>query len=284
MPELEFAPFPAFVVAKRLGLGLGAVAVYTALVVLAERHLDIHIPDWGIAAGLINGVILGLLMGFRNRTAYDRWWEARRLWGQLTNDIRNLVVKLNAFIPADALAKSNVGDLLTAFAEALARHLRGERPKLRDFPEISTTAEDPKHLPMYLSARLHAIVADWKRAGIVDDGLLIVLDSHLRGLLDVCGGCERIRDTPISPSYKGLLRVGLVLNLVVAPWYAIPDLGWWSLPVILLAAFFLLGVELIDTAVEEPFGSDLDDLDLDRYCRTIREAVTQGLVSHRPPA
>jgi putative membrane protein len=136
---------------------------------------------------------------------------------------------------------------------------------------------DPPHVPLYLARRLLAAIADWKRDGHVDQAVLWTLDVHARGLLDVCGGCEKIRTTPLSPSYKGLLRAGLILNVLVAPWLLVPESGFWSLPVILLVCFFLFGVELIDSIVEEPFGRERDDLDLDRYCRTIREGVEDSL-------
>jgi putative membrane protein len=74
-----------------------------------------------------------------------------------------------------------------------------------------------------------------------------------------------------------LLRAGLVLNVLAAPWLIVPEDGLWSLPVVLLVCFFLFGVELIDSVVEEPFGEDRNDLDLDRYCQTIREGVQASL-------
>jgi putative membrane protein len=216
-------------------------------------------------------------MGFRNRAAYDRWWEARGLWGQLTNDSRNLASKLAAFAPAEVLAPSRVAELLVGFAEALKRHLRGEAPRLRDLPEFEGEEADVAHLPLYLAARLYTAVADWKRAGLVDGAVLWVLDPHLRGLMDVCGGCEKIRNTPLSRSYLTLLRAGLVLNVLAMPWFILPDVGFWGLPIFEFVCFFLLGVELIDSVVEEPFGRESDDLDLDRYCRTIRDGVRASL-------
>ena len=81
----------------------------------------------------------------------------------------------------------------------------------------------------------------------------------------------------MSSSYKTLLRAGLVLNVLVAPWLTMPEIGFWGVPVFELVCFFLLGVELIDSVVEEPFGRERDDLDLDRYCRTIRDGVQASL-------
>ena len=229
------------------------------------------------AASLINTVILSLLMSFRNSTAYQRWWEARGLWGTLTNDSRNLAAKFAAFLPADVLARSHVKEVLVAFPESLKRHLRGKSPRLQDLPGFEHEKSDEPHVPLFLARRLFAIVAGWKRDGEVDQAVLWILDGHMRGLLDVCGACEKIRTTPLSPSYKGLLRTGLVLNVLVEPWLTIPEIGFWGVPVFLLVCFFLFGVELVDSIVEEPFGRERDDLDLDRYCRTIRDGVEASL-------
>jgi putative membrane protein len=265
--------FPVLAIAKRLGLWLIVVAVYSEAVALVVRWWNFRPIEWSGGGSLINTVILGLLLSFRNRVAYDRWWEARRLWGQLTNDSRNLAWKLAAFLPAEALVRSTVAHLLAGFPVALNRHLRGQPLRLRDLPGFEYAEDDPAHVPSYLAGRLYTIVAGWKRAGYVDEAVLRILDPHLRALLDVCGGCERILNTPLSASYKMLLRVGLVLNALVEPWYITSEIGFWGVPVFLLGCFFLLGVELIDTIVEEPFGRERDDLDLDRYCRTIQDSV-----------
>lgn len=265
-----------FAIGKRLASMLIVVAAYCVGVGFIVKRYDVQV-DWGGAASLINTVILSLLLGFRNRVAYDRWWEARGLWGQLTNDSRNLAAKLAAYLPAEALVRSRVAELLAGFAEALNRHLRRETPRLRELPGFELERADPPHVPLYLAGRLYTVVADWKRTGLVDEPLLIILDPHLRALLDVCGGCERIRGTPLSASYKGLLRSGLVLNILAWPWLTMAEIGFRGVPIFLLVCFFLLGIELIDSVVEEPFGRERDDLDLDKYCRTIRDGVQAAL-------
>jgi putative membrane protein len=269
--------FDVLVVGKRLGALMLVATVYCVSAGVVIKALEIKVLDWGSAASLVNTFILSLLMSFRNQAAYQRWWEARGLWGQLTNDSRNLAAKFAAFVPPDVLARARAAELLTGFAEALKRHLRDEPLHLRDLPGFEHEEADPPHVPLDLARRLFAAVADWKRAGHIDDCVLRVLDPHLSRLLDVCGGCEKIRNTPLSPSYKGLLRMGLLLNVVAEPWFTVPQIGFWGLPVLLLVCFFLFGVELIDSIVEEPFGRERDDLDLDRYCQTIREGVAASL-------
>jgi putative membrane protein len=275
--------FPLVAIAKRLGLWLAVVVIYCLLVGWIVHEVGFRLPDWSFEAGLVNSVILGLLLNFRNRTAYDRWWEARRLWGQLTNDSRNLAWKLAAFVPPEVVARSSAAALLMAFPEALKRHLRRESFRLRDLPGFEKESDNPDHVPSYLAGRLYAALAGWMREGHVNDQLLRFFDPHLSALLDICGGCERILNTPISPSYKGLLRTGLVLNILVAPWYAVAEIGFWGVLVFLLVCFFLLGVELIDSIVEEPFGREADDLDLERYCETIRHGVSMSLPIRSEP-
>lgn len=269
--------FDFLVVGKRLSVILLAVAAYYVAASQVVQSFELRMLDHGSMGSLINTVILSLLMSFRNRAAYDRWWEARGLWGRLTNDSRNLAAKCAAFVPANVLVSSRIAEVLAGFPVALKLHLRKESFRMQDLPGFEHEKGEPPHVPLELARRLFSIIADWKRAGHIDEAVLWILDSHARGLLDVCGGCEKIRNTPLSRSYKGLLRAGLALNVLVAPWLMAPESGWWSLPGILLVCFFLFGVELIDSIIEEPFGRERDELDLDSYCKTIRVDV-EGLL------
>lgn len=290
---------PLISVGVQLAEMLVAMTVYCLIVAWIVHHYDIPTVNLGAEATLLNGIILGLLYGFRNRAAYDRWWEGRRLWGQLVNDSRNLAIKIAAVVPRAEIERAaderaiadrataertasggRIGDLIAGFADALRLHLRKIPVQAKDLPGLPSDRV-PAHVPMDLTQRIIALVAAWRRDNIIDGETLIVLDPHLRAFLDVCGGCERINNTPLPASYKGMLRAGLALNVLVAPWFCMnqTDLGLWALPVLLLTAYFLLGVELIDSAIEQPFGTDRDDLDLDRYCRTIRDGVATALPS-----
>jgi putative membrane protein len=270
-------PFDVLVVGRRLAVLLLVVAAYYIAAGLVVQKFHLRISDGGSLGSLINTLILSMLMSFRNRAAYERWWEARGLWGQLTNDSRNLAAKCAAFVPTEVLARSRVAEILVSFPEALKRQLRDEPLQLRDLPGFEQETADLPHVPLDLARRLFVILADWKREGHIDQAILWIFDTHARGLLDVSGACEKIRNTHLSRSYKALLRAGLALNVLVAPWLLTPDSGLWSLPVILLGSFFLFGVELIDSIVEEPFGRERDELDLDAYCRTIQEGVRASL-------
>src|SRR6187431_1182115 len=107
--------FDILVIGQRLAILLVAVAVYYVIAGLVIQSFQLQVIHRGSAGSLMNTLLLGLLLSFRNQAAYSRWWEARGLWGQLTNDCRNLAVKCAAFVPAEALGRSRVAAILVGF-------------------------------------------------------------------------------------------------------------------------------------------------------------------------
>jgi ion channel-forming bestrophin family protein len=259
-------------IAKRLAPWFVGIAVYGLAVALIVREYQVRFAELGAEASFANTIILGMLLAFRNRNAFDRWWEARCLWGQLINETRNLAWKIRGALPDDLIRREGLSAILIGFAEALKRHLRGG-VTLQEIPGFEKNTANPAHVPSYLAGQILKGISTWQRDGHIDGMTALRLDPHARALLDVCGACERIRNTPISRSYVFLLRFGIILNILVAPWFSIPIIGLWGIPVMEMIGFFLLGVESVDSEVEEPFGTGADDLRLERYCETIRESV-----------
>src|SRR5215468_9073631 len=103
-------------ITKRMSWWLGVIAVYCLVIAFVERSGKVDLFELSAEAGLIDGIILGLLMSFRNRAAYERWWEGRRLWGQLVNDSRNFAWKLAALLPKEALSRARMNELIAGFA------------------------------------------------------------------------------------------------------------------------------------------------------------------------
>jgi putative membrane protein len=133
------------------------------------------------------------------------------------------------------------------------------------------------HPAGYLAGEVQQTLNRWNREGKLRDTIL-VLDQHARALLDICGACERIRNTPLASSYRAMKRGAIALYIIAAPWAIGLDMGWGGLPIMMIAFAFLLGVELTAEAVEEPFGHEGDDLELEAYCRTIETFVNAVLL------
>src|SRR6476620_2533735 len=142
--------FDILVICQRLAIMLFAVAAYYVVAGLVIQSFQLQVIHRGSAGSLMNTLLLGMLLSFRNQAAYARWWEARGLWGQLTNDCRNLAVKCAAFVPGEVLARSGLAAILVSFPEALNRHLRGESIRLRDLPGFGHEAVEAPHVPLEL--------------------------------------------------------------------------------------------------------------------------------------
>jgi putative membrane protein len=260
-----FWPPPA--IARRLWLTIVASTVYTAVVYWVFPDGASWAAGWLSVSGLVNAVVLGALIGFRTKAAYDRWWEGRILWGQLINESRNLCLKAASLANPPPEERRELVRLLAAFAAALMGHLRGSA---RD-------PGSPRHGPAHVAGMVFALLADWRQNGRIDGHALQLLDAHARALMDVCGGCERIRNTPLPGTYLSLLRHGLILSFLLLPWCLTNALGAWALLLQGVVVYFLFGVELIAEEVEDPFGFDPDDLPLEQFCETIRSNAAEIL-------
>lgn len=270
--------WPPLPVWKRLDAVVFAVMIYTAVVAAVELHFGMEVSNPAAIniLTLLNTIILGVLLAFRNRESYDRWWEARKLWGALVNDSRNLCLKVRAMGAISADERTKTARMVAGFAVALRNHLRGGGT-LQDVPGFERDTAGPAHVPAYIAGQVVAAARNWRRAGHMTDFDLLWLDPHLKAFMDVSGACERIKNTPIPLSYRSLLRHGLVLYLVSTPWFVADKIVFLAVPIMGILTYFLMGIELTAEDVEEPFGRDEDDLALTAYCETIRKSVSEIL-------
>ncbi|MDQ3331895.1 MAG: hypothetical protein M3552_14785 [Planctomycetota bacterium] len=215
------------------------------------------------------GITMSVLLMLRTNTAYDRWWEARKLWGKLVNVSRNLVIKGRTLARPDEAELHRFADLVIGFAPILRDHLRSGGPALA----TATDLRPAQHLPSQRTIEIYETLAGWHHRNLIDGDRLRILDSEAREFLEICGACERILKTPLSRSYRMFLRQGIWLYLIVLPWGIIGELAWWAVPLTIIQAYLFVAIDEIARAIEDPFGLDDDDLDLDGICRTIELSV-----------
>jgi putative membrane protein len=220
------------------------------------------------------GLVLGTLLVFRTNTSYDRWWEGRKLWGQLVNDSRNLAIKVATCVHAEQAQIKQLGQWLIDFSLALKGHLRGEI-RLQELPGFESSTAQPKHVPAYLSVRIYDQLEGWRQADQIGGFELLFLDQHASSLMNICGACERIQKSPISVSYRWFIRQSIVIYLFTLPWGLMKDFELWTIPAMILLSYFMIGVEMIAEEIEDPFGDGEDDLRLDDMCKTIEQSVNE---------
>jgi len=234
-----------------------------------------------VAFHSILGVILGLFLVLRTNTAYDRWWEGRKLWGQLVNDSRQLAIKMDAFLPKDAQKdREYFRRMIPNVSFAIKEHLRdsiliGEMDTITE--EIKQRIIRSKHRPNMINRLLYDRVIQCKNEGKISPEQLFILDKEIKGFTDIVGACERIKSTPIPYSYSMFIKKFLFIYSITLPMSFVWDLHYWSIPIVMLAFYFLVSIELIAEEIEDPFGMDVNDLPLNELSLKIKRNVAEIL-------
>lgn len=266
---------PRSSVFRTLALDVLASGAYAALIVWIETDVIGHLVPLGPSFLSILGIILGLLLVFRTNTAYDRWWEGRRLWGQLVNVSRGLSRQLDAMLgdsPSRLSSRDGYARLLTTFPTSLAAHLRQ--------PGSVTGPEAPSALLSALHRRVHADIGH----GHLAADARIALAPLLQQFDDVMGACERIRNTPIPYSYSTYVKQFVLLYALILPFGLARDFGYGAVIASMLTFFATMGLELLAEEVEEPFGGDRNDLPLEDLAAIITRDVHRALGTGDRPA
>lgn len=267
---------------RRLWLTILIATSYSLAVYAFGRGLLGDLPGWSAEFGLVNGLVLGVLVGVRTRAAFDRWFDGQKLWTEVTVHSRNLALKLAHLVRATTTDRQLAGALIGGFSVALMNRLRGEN-RLATVPGFESDLAAPAHVPAFLAGRLHALGARWFSEGKLDLPGLWAWEANVRALMDAVGHCERVAQTPVPASFHALLRHGLLLSLILAPWHLIHALGLWAIPVQALIIYFMFGIELTAEEIENPFGNDADDLPLQTYCDAVRRDVAEILADADTP-
>jgi putative membrane protein len=267
----------------RIWVTVATIAFYASLVVIVERSTNIYVTLVGASFHGFLGLVLGTLLVFRTNTSYDRWWEGRKLWGQLVNDSRNLAIKVKTCVRADDVDKQRVGRWLIDFAMALKGHLRGS-VQLADLPGFANYHPQhvPAHVPAYITARIYDQFETWRQNDQLGGFELLFLDEHASSLMNICGACERIQKTPISISYRWFIRQSIAIYLLTLPLSLVQSFGWWTVVAVTMLAYFMIGIEMIAENIEDPFGKDEDDIRLEEICLTIERSVNDILANDFP--
>lgn len=228
------------------------------------------------------GIVLGLFLVFRTNTAYDKWWEGRKIWGALVNDCRNLALKLDAFLALEEKAlRRRMCDLITNYPKVLKEHLRDNKvgKSLVDRQNQLTDIAKWDHQPNYIASKIYQEITSMFNSGKINGEQLFLLDKEIKGLTDHLGACERIKNTPIPYAYNMYMKKFIFLYSLTLPLGFINDFGYWTIPVTLFIFYFLVTIEFIAEEIEEPFGLDENDLPTDELSDKINDSVVEILLS-----
>ncbi len=272
---------------QRLFPMLILIGLYAAAIVFLELNVfklsKEHLAKNLTVVHSLLGLVLSLLLVFRTNTAYDRWWEGRRLWGQLVNSSRSLAIKLDAIFTADDHDnRTFFAESISLYASVLSSHLAAESTRLIldeiEHPELENIDEQAHHMPnqisMILMNRTHELLQSKK---IIPEHLLFI-NNELTSFTDVCGGCERIKNTPIPFSYNLFIKKFIFFYVMSFPYGFVFSLGYFVIPVMMFIFYVLVSLELIAEEIEDPFNRDPNDLPTNKIAENINKNVNEILL------
>ena len=221
------------------------------------------------------GFVISLLLVFRTNTAYDRWWEGRKAWGSFVNDTRSLSSKLSA-VALTPEEKSTFNRLIPLFVFATKQHLRNQDLKEETSTVLYLDGLDLSgHQPLRIIQLLRVEIENLLQKETLHKQSWLALNRDLDSLIHSLGVCERIKNTPIPFSYSLFIKKFIFIYVVTMPLAFVPLFGYLSAFISTFVFYALVSMELLAEEIEDPFGSDQNDLPTDQLCLTIQNNCQQ---------
>lgn len=270
---------------ERIWRRVMVMTLVAVIVASVEYFHDVEPVPLILAPFTIVGLALGIFLGFRNNTAYDRFWEGRKLWGRLVNTSRSLTRQILTLVgplphgapnhdeAALAALREDLVHRVIAYVHAFRLHLRNDED-LSDVeailgPDEVAALRPESNRPI---AILQGLGNRFRQAW--DDDLvhamhLPVLERSLETLTDIQGGCERIKSTPIPFSYTVLMHRTVAVYCLCLPFALVPSIEFITPVVVALVTYTFFGLDAIGDEIENPFDGTDNDLPLHQLSRMI---------------
>lgn len=252
-----------------------------ALIVTIVYKLGFTAIALDILTSEVTSIVLALLLVFRTNAAYSRFWEGRKLWGCMANTIYNLARSVYVVIeektPSDKQEKTQAINLLVAFAISVKLHLRWQKvdsqlAKLLTSQQYQRL-ENSDRPPLIISLWLTEYLQKQYKSDKVSSYQITEMFKHLDSLVDAMGGCDRILKTSIPLAYSIHLRQFIFIYCLTLPFQLVATSGWLTPCITALVSYALIGIKEISMEIENPFGHDANDLNLDEICQTIQRNI-----------
>jgi len=232
-----------------------------------------YIKNVGMMHSLL-GFVISMLLVFRTNTSYDRWWDGRKLLGALTNVSRNFAIKLKA-LELNSEEMEFFKYAIPKYAFALKEHLREKQYFGKN--TLLIEIDGGKHIPNQVASSLVNRIFGLQKNNTITQEQLIILSNDVSQFTDICGGCERIKNTPIPYSYSAFIKKFIFIYVITLPFGWVFSLGYFVIPIVPFILYVLASLELIAEEIENPFGKDANDLPVDEICNNIEKHVGEIL-------
>ena len=218
-----------------------SLLIYGTLVgILVFAHLSFDFDIFHIPASFhtVLGLVIGLLLVFRTNTAYERWWEGRKLWGAIVNDCRSAFLKISCRISNEE-DKKEIAELFRLYIHNAKNNLRANKKNLV-FEKYEDSTKD--NSPVQVMKLIYTKLKELEKKGDLNQGDLIQIDVNLNGLIASLGGCQRIKNTPIPYSYSLFIKKFIFLYVITLP-IVFFHFDYWA---VLITTFVFFGIGYIN--------------------------------------
>ncbi|MEI7054114.1 bestrophin family protein [Pseudomonas koreensis] len=263
-------------IAKRIALRTLMVTLLASAIVLIEMLHPSNFTKVNATPFTLLGLSLSIFMNFRNNACYDRWYEARKAWGDVLVHIRS-VIRETHVIRESAQRKPLLLNLC-GFAHALNARLRRESEAAASGKWI--TPQHDARVPDYSGRILQQVgqqCSDLHQSGELSEWRYMLLANHLTSLTQAQAVCERIKNTPLPFPYTLLLHRTIYLFCILLPFAMAEPLGWLTPLFTAIVSYTFFGLDAIADELEDPFGRDENDLATDSLVRTIERDILSEL-------
>ena len=224
------------------------------------------------------GIALAIFLGFRNSVSYERFWEARKQWGALLIAARSLLREV-ASLSADVDLHKRVARTLAAFAYALKHQLRATDSRndlaCRLEPHLLEQVVAARYPTSLILLQLAKELGAAQKSGQFSDLQLQSMDRNLNLLTEASGACERIANTPIPYTYRVLMNRTVMVYCLLLPIGLSTSIGWLTPLIATFVAYTFLALDVIGEQIEEPFGTEPNDLALASMCHAIEVSLCE---------
>lgn len=248
-----------------------------ALIALYVDSITTFPVSLGVTSYELGGGLLGVLLVLRTNSGYDRWWEARKLWGGITNQSRSLATAAMVYGPTGTWREQLIRWTIL-FAHATRRNLRKDTslPELEQLFDAATAAQFKRgdQAPLWISAQIAELLNQAAANGQLPAPVFMQMERDRISLLDYWGGCQRILLTPLPRAYAIIVRQFLFVFLATLPFGILQDVHWLAPFITIFVALPMLAIEEIGTELQNPFAiKHINHLPLDQICSNIQTSL-----------
>ena len=262
--------------------------IYSGSIYYAYEHLDMEYIDLPLSISTVLGFAVSLLVGFRTNSAYDRWWEGRKIWGAIVNDCRSFMRQYIGFADVSAEEKKSVANLIIAWCNALKAVLRNQDPIQAIEPfvteeQLATLQQQHSNVPNGVLTLMAGKLKDARTQEAIDGFQFISLNETLNRLCDSMGKCERIKNTVFPIEYRVFTKTAIIIFMAMLPFGMLESTGLFVILISTVVLFFFLFMERIAHYMQNPFRNKPSDTPMSALCRTIEINLLQMIGAEKIP-